>query len=179
MVDNKKVKLNAKQEAFCIEYLVDLNATQAAIRAGYSQKTAKDIASQNLAKLNIQARVTELKAERTKRVEINADYVLNRLVEIDQMDVLDILEEDGTLRPISNWPKSWRQFINGLDVSELSGQDGSSAVLKKIKWPDKVKNLELIGKHTQVNAWFKKDDNNDSSQVIADSLKEIAQSLPK
>ncbi|HGJ5891174.1 MAG TPA: terminase small subunit, partial [Arsenophonus apicola] len=76
--------LTDKQEAFCREYLIDLNATQAAIRAGYSEKTAKDIACQNLAKLNIQKRIQTLMEERKNRIEVNADYVLKRLVEIDQ-----------------------------------------------------------------------------------------------
>lgn len=69
-------KLTAKQEAFCQEYLIDLNATQAAIRAGYSEKTAKDMGCQNLAKPNISEYIAELKAERSERTLINADWVL-------------------------------------------------------------------------------------------------------
>lgn len=97
--------LTDKQEMFCREYLIDLNATQAAIRAGYSEKTANEQGAQNLAKLSIQSRISELKAERNDRIDIDADYVLRRLFEIDQMDVLDILRDDGTLKPISLWPK--------------------------------------------------------------------------
>lgn len=81
--------LTDKQEMFCREYLIDLNATQAAIRAGYSVKTANRIAAQLLSKLDIQNRIAELKAQRNDLVGINAAYVLNRLVEIDRMDVLD------------------------------------------------------------------------------------------
>ncbi len=69
-------KLTAKQQSFCEEYLIDLNATQAAIRAGYSVKTAKDIGCQNLAKLNIASYIAELKAERSKKTKIDAAYVL-------------------------------------------------------------------------------------------------------
>jgi len=75
--------LTDKQEMFCREYLIDLNATQAAIRAGYSKKSANEQGAQNLAKLSIAQRIIELKAERNERVEVNADYVLRRLVEID------------------------------------------------------------------------------------------------
>lgn len=71
-------KLTAKQEAFCREYLIDLNATQAAIRAGYSEKTAKDIACENLAKPNIAQKIAELSEARSKRTEVDADYVLKR-----------------------------------------------------------------------------------------------------
>ena len=100
--------LTDKQEMFCREYLIDLNATQAAIRAGYSVKTANRIAAQNLSKLDIQNRIAELKTKRNEDVGIDADYVLRRLVEIDQMDVLDILNDDGSLKPITSWPKAWR-----------------------------------------------------------------------
>jgi phage terminase small subunit len=101
---------------------------------------------------HVAARVEELRAKRSDRTGINADYVLNRLVEIDEMDVLDILEDTGAVKVISKWPKAWRTLISGLDVSEMMNDD-SIIVLKKIKWPDKVKNLELIGKHVEVQAF--------------------------
>ncbi|MDU5837164.1 MAG: terminase small subunit [Pantoea sp.] len=143
--------LTDKQEMFCREYLIDLNATQAAIRAGYSEKTAPTIACENLIKPNVQQRIAELKAERNDRVEIDADYVLRRLAEIDQMDVLDILLASGELKPIKDWPKVWRTTLSGIDVTEMAGD--APGLLKKIKWPDKVKNLELLGKHVSVQAF--------------------------
>ncbi|RUL12423.1 terminase small subunit [Proteus mirabilis] len=146
--------LNDKQEMFCREYLIDLNATQAAIRAGYSEKTANAQASRLLVNVNIQNRIQELKSNRNERVEVDADYVLKRLVEIDQMDVLDILNESGDLKPVRDWPKAWRTTLSGLDVMSIStGEEGTDALLKKIKWPDKVKNLELLGKHVKVQAF--------------------------
>lgn len=143
--------LTDKQEMFCREYLIDLNATQAAIRAGYSEKTANEQGAQNLAKLSIAQRIIELKAERNERVEVNADYVLRRLIEIDEMDVLDILLANGELKPIAQWPKVWRTTLSGMDVTEMAGD--AAGLLKKIKWPDKVKNLELLGKHVTVQAF--------------------------
>ena len=92
--------LTDKQEMFCREYLIDLNATQTAIRAGYSAKTANRTASENLSKPDIQSRIAELKAQCNDLVDINATYVLIRLVEIDQMDVLDILTSTGELKPV-------------------------------------------------------------------------------
>ncbi|MGJ0579208.1 terminase small subunit [Xenorhabdus bovienii] len=144
--------LTDKQEMFCREYLVDLNATQAAIRAGYSEKTANRIAAQLLSKLDIQNRISELKTGRNEEVGINATYVLKRLVEIDQMDVLDILTDGGELKPVKDWPKVWRTTLSGMEVVEMASQD-TTALLKKIKWPDKVKNLELLGKHISVQAF--------------------------
>lgn len=73
MTDNK---LTAKQQAFCEEFLIDLNATQAAIRAGYSTKTANVIGTENLAKPYINEYVSRLKAERSKKTKIDAEYVL-------------------------------------------------------------------------------------------------------
>ncbi|EKO3656427.1 terminase small subunit [Vibrio metschnikovii] len=146
-------KLTDKQEMFCREYLIDLNATQAAIRAGYSEKTAKETGYENLTKPHIADRITELKSQRVEDAKISANYVLNRLVEIDKMDVIDITNDDGSLKPISQWPKVWRTTLSGLDVAEII-QDGSVAgLLKKIKLPDKVKNLELLGRHVEIQAW--------------------------
>lgn len=144
-------KLTDKQELFAREYLKDLNATQAAIRAGYSEKTANEQASRLLANVNVQNFVAELKAERVEKTGIDAAYVLRRLVEIDQMDVLDILLPNGELKKIKDWPKTWRTTLSGMDVTEMPGD--VPGFLKKIKWPDKVKNLELLGKHVTVQAF--------------------------
>ncbi|HHL2824767.1 TPA: terminase small subunit [Citrobacter murliniae] len=145
--------LTGKQEMFCREYLIDLNATQAAIRAGYKEKTARATGSENLSKPDIADRIAELKAERNEEVGVDAAYVLRRLTEIDQMDVLDILNESGDLKPVRDWPKVWRTSLSGLDVMAMAGDGDAAALLKKIKWPDKVKNLELLGKHVDVQAF--------------------------
>ena len=149
--------LREKQRLFVEEYLIDLNATQAAIRAGYSKRTAGQIGDENLKKPQIAQAIKEAMDSRSKRVQINADYVLNRLVEIDQLDVLDILRDDMSFKPLSEWPKGWRQYLVGFDIAEMfegSGEDRSMVgLMKKIKWPDKVKNLELLGKHVAVSAF--------------------------
>ena len=151
-------KLTAKQDAFCQEYLIDLNATQAAIRAGYSVKTAGRTASENLSKPDIQGRIIELKNKRSERTQIDADYVLQRHREIDELDIVEIIKSDMSgFRPLGEWPKAWRISISAIDISELFDyQDGKkelAGLIKKIKWPDKVKNLELLGKHVDVQAY--------------------------
>lgn len=149
--------LTEKQRLFVDEYLIDLNATQAAIRAGYSKKTAGQIGDENLKKPQIANAIQEAQAKRSERVQVDADYVLARLVEIDRMDVLDIMTDAMSLKPLSEWPKVWRQYLTGFDLAELFGGSGddraATGVLKKIKWPDKVKNLELLGKHVSVQAF--------------------------
>ncbi|WP_025516788.1 terminase small subunit [Bordetella trematum] len=143
--------LTNKQRRFVDEYLVDLNATQAAIRAGYSAKTAGQIGDENLKKPQIAAAIQQAQAKRSERVQVTADYVLSRMVEIDQMDVLDIMTDRMELKPVSEWPKVWRQYLSGFDLSELfegAGDDRALVgMMKKIRWPDKTKNLELLGRH--------------------------------
>lgn len=80
--DSSNDKLTDKQERFCEEYLIDLNATQAAIRAGYSAKTAASIGAENLIKPEIHARIVSLKAERADELKIDAQWVLKRLKSI-------------------------------------------------------------------------------------------------
>ena len=142
--------LRGKQQRFVEEYLKDLNATQAAIRAGYSEKTARDIGCENLAKPNIAKAIADAEAKREERTQIDSDYVLKRLAEIDQMDVLDIMDDDGNVKPLRDWPKIWRQYISNIETISMDDGEGW---LKKIKWPDKVKNLELLGKHVSVGAF--------------------------
>lgn len=80
-------KLTAKQDLFCREFIIDLNATQAAIRAGYSKKTAGSVGSENLQKPEIQSRINDLKAKREKKVGIDAQWVLERAVELHNICV--------------------------------------------------------------------------------------------
>lgn len=75
-----KKKLTAKQEMFCQEYLKDLNATQAAKRAGYSEISCKQQGTENLAHPSIAERLAELMEERTKKVQVDAQYVLERAI---------------------------------------------------------------------------------------------------
>lgn len=161
--------LTAMQEAYCQSYIkTPENQSQAAIDAGFSPNTAAVKASVMMRDERIQKRIAELMEERNKRNRVSADYVLMRLVEIDQMDVLDILNDDGGMKPIAEWPKVWRTSLSAMDIAtikttqaslqkengeaDLSVEDVEN-ILKKVKWPDKVKNLELIGKHVDVNAF--------------------------
>ena len=154
-------ELNQRQEMFCREYIKDLNGTQAAIRAGYSPRTADRMAYELLKKPEIQAFVLQSKAERVEEVKVDANYVLKRLIEIDEMDVADILDDGGDFLPIRKWPKTWRTTLSGLDIAIINSSD-TETILKKIKWPDKVKNLELLGKHIGVGAFSEKVDHTSS-----------------
>lgn len=164
--------LTPKQQRFVEEYLIDLNATQAAIRSGYSEKTAAAIGAENLIKPNIAKAIQEAQNKRTEQTQIDAAYVLKRLVEIDQMDVLDIMDDQMKIRPVNEWPKVWRQYVVNLENLELSDGEGC---FKKIKWPDKVKNLELLGRHVSVGAF--KDKVEHSGKLEIQSLSDLMDEL--
>ena len=152
----KLIGKHAKQELFCKEYIIDFNGAQACTRAGYSKKTAKEQSHFLLTAVHVNDRIAELMQKRNKRVEIDADYVLKRLTEIDELDVMDILHDDmKSFKPLSEWPKAWRISISGIDLMTLSNAKDKDikTIIKKIKWPDKTKNLELIGKHVNVAAF--------------------------
>jgi len=162
-------KLTNKQEIFCKEYLIDLNATQAAIRAGYSKKTASEAGYENLTKPHIADKVAELKSQRSDIVKIDANYVLSRLKQIDELDIIDIMKDDlSAFRPLTEWPKEWRISISGIDMKRMMQMDGDTpieTVIDKIKWPDKVKNLEMIGRHVDVGAWEKEKEVTDNAPI--------------
>jgi phage terminase small subunit len=154
------MKLNEKHKRFANEYLKDLNGTQAAIRAGYSPKTARVQGSKLLTNANIQEYLVEINSKRMEVVKIDANYVLQRHYEIDQLDVIDILDDELNLKPLNEWPKVWRTALSSIDIMRVrdfeAGKDDSSkmeSVIQKIKWPDKLRNLELLGKHVEVNAY--------------------------
>ncbi|WP_136474538.1 terminase small subunit [Pseudomonas sp. DG56-2] len=134
--------LTAKQQRFVVEYLVDLNATQAAIRAGYAAARAREQAYQLMKKSEIQESINKAMDERSKRLQVDADYVLQRLTEIDQLDLADIFDLDGKLLPVRQWPLIWRQMVKEVDMKT-----------GKVKFHDKLRALELIGKHVNVNAF--------------------------
>ena len=81
--------------------------TQAAIRAGYSKNTAREQGTRLFANVKVQSYIQGLKKQRNERNKIDADYVLKRLVEIDQMDILDILTPSGDFLPIKEWLRTW------------------------------------------------------------------------
>ena len=146
--------LTPKQEAFCREYLIDLNATQAAIRAGYSAKGATVRGAQLLANRKVSEFIAAASAARAKRTEIDADWVLRRLADEATADLADILDEAGAIKPVADWPLIWRQgLVAGIDVHEDMVDGVKAGQTVKIKLSDRIKRIELIGKHVNVQAF--------------------------
>lgn len=167
MAKSKTSDLTDKQEIFCLEYLKDLNGKQAAIRAGYSEKTAQEHSSRMLTNVKVQARIQVLKEKRAERCEITADMILNELAAIgfskitDYLKVEDIEDEEGnstkkTLRVVTIFKTDEVDAKKSLAISEIrQTKEGIS-----LKVHDKIKALELIGKHI---GFFEKD--NEQSKV--------------
>lgn len=151
--------MTPKQAAFVREYLIDLNATQAAIRAGYSARTANEKGSQLLAQVSIHSAIAEAKAARAEKLGIDAEWVLKRLHRDATADLSDLYDDSGNLRPIHQWPAVWRTgLVVGIEtVQERDGEDADGkpqyATVRKVKLSERVKIVELIGRHVGVGAF--------------------------
>lgn len=139
-------KLTAKQEKFCKEYIVSLNATQASIKAGYSEKTAKAIGTENLSKPAIQKRIQELSSGAVKKHEITVDMIIKELAAIAFLDVSSFYTATGDLKAIHDIDETARKAI--ASVSARVVKEGEDFVdIKTIKANDKLKALELLGRY--------------------------------
>lgn len=124
------------------EYLIDLNATQAAIRAGYSPDTAKEIGCENLTKPNIKEHIDKAIAERSKRIGISQDRVVRELARIAFVNAKNVINaKDATIKYDANDDDT--AAIQSVKVKSF-GNDG---IEREIKLADKIKALELLGKH--------------------------------
>lgn len=140
--------LTDKQKAFCLEYLKDFNGTRAAIRAGYSENSANEIASENLAKPNVASYLNELKEKLNNDTENDIRKIIMELQ----------LIAFGSLRDVSEWDagglsvRNSSELINGKDrlVSEISENRSEKSTTVKIKMHDKLKALELLGKYHKI-----------------------------
>lgn len=137
--------MTRKQKRFCDEYLIDLNATQAAIRAGYSPQTASEQGSRLLANVNIRARIDKEMAERSKRTGINADRVLRELARVALVNAPDVIEI-GTATVKSDASREDTAAIASVKVKTIPTADGVG-IEREIRLADKIKALELLGKH--------------------------------
>lgn len=138
-------KLTKKQKLFVEEYLIDLNATQAAIRAGYSTQTARDIGCENLTKPNIKEAIDKELAERSKRTGINADRIIQELAKIAFLNPTDVIDMDeATIKGSSN--RDDTAAIASVKVKRIPTDNGD-IVEREVKTYDKIKALDLLGKH--------------------------------
>ncbi len=154
-------KLTEKQQRFVDEYLIDLNATQAAIRAGYSAKTADVQGSRMLGNVKVQQAIAEAMAKRSKRTGVNQDRVVLELAKIAFVKMTDIVDSEGRIR--SNATDDDLSCIESIKYKESDNEYGGS-VEREVKISSKLKALELLGKH--LGMWNDKLDVNIASPIV-------------
>lgn len=143
---------------FIAEYLRTNNATKAAIAAGYSEKTARQQGSRLLSNVDIRAEIQTERRAMVAAAKVDAQDVLSRLKNEVEADIADLFDDEGKLLPVWEWPLVWRQgLISGIEVEELWEGRGEDRVqvgmLRKVKISDRLKRIELIGKHVGVQAF--------------------------
>lgn len=138
-------KLTDRQKRFVEEYMIDLNATQAAIRAGYSAKTAGSIGEENLRKPEIESAIMTAKAERSRRTGITADRVLAELAKIGFANITDVANLDEASIN-GGAERDDTAAIQSIKVKRIPTDDGD-IVEREVKMYDKGKALEQLGRH--------------------------------
>lgn len=155
-------KMTKKQQRFVEEYLIDLNATQAAIRAGYSVKTANEQGAQNLAKLSIQEAIAQEMAERSKRTGVNQDRVVLELAKIAFLNPKNLINsKDASIK--ADATDDDLACVQSIKVKTMYGDKGTS-VEREVKLYDKQRALEQLGKH--LGMWNDKIDVNVAVPVV-------------
>ena len=165
-------KLTPKQSRFVDEYLVDLNATQAAIRAGYSERTAQMIGSENLSKPIISEKIALAQAERSKRTQVTSDRVVTELAKIGFSDLRRVFTAQGHIIDPADWDDDTAGAISSLEVVHThkpnKDNDGPIEHTYKIKAWDKNSALEKLGKHLGMYV-----DKSEVKHDLTDPFKEV------
>jgi phage terminase small subunit len=142
------VTLTTKQQVFVDEYLVDLNATQAAVRAGYKLSSAEGHSYRFLANPKIRAKIASRMAERVQRVEVSQDRVLLEIARLAFNDPRRAFAVNGALLPMIAWPDDLAAAVASVKIREVKGEDGEVlGEIKEIRFWDKGKALELAARH--------------------------------
>lgn len=185
--------LSDRERLFVAEYLKDLNATQAAIRVGYSAKTSRQQGYRLLTKDHIAEAIAAGVGKREEKILDDSDYLLKRLREEADADFADLYDDNGDLLPVKEWPAIWRKgLIVSMETRSVATEDdetekelepqGHGGALKRAKKPrnivlhvkfaDRIRRLELLGRHTKVSAW------KDKVQLdVSDPLKKLAEQI--
>lgn len=159
--------LNPKQQRFVVEYLVDLNATQAAIRAGYSPKTAGVQAFDLLKKPEIAAAIERQRNVHAKSTGLTVERVLQEAMRLAFFDIRKLADSEGNPIPIGELDDDTAAAIQGLELATervRGGEDGAETVVRKYKIADKNAALERLFKHLGL---FQKDnDQNNPAKAL-------------
>jgi phage terminase small subunit len=141
--------LTPKQQRFVAEYLVDLNATQAAVRAGYSRKTAKEQAYRLFTNVHVQAAIQRLQTAKLQRAELTADRVLEEYRRLAFSNVQQLFTPDGSLIPLQELPPEVAAAIASCELvmKNATAGDGRIDRVLKIRLWDKTRTLNDLARH--------------------------------
>jgi phage terminase small subunit len=160
-----KPKLNARQEQFVAEYLIDLNGTQAAIRAGYSPKTASEQSFDLLRKPQIAQAIAEKRQEAQKSTNITVERVLKEVAGLAFFDVRKLVNADGSPKSITDLDDETARAIQGIELQTVKDGENDFALVRKYKVADKNAALEKLMKHLGL---FEKDNSqNNPAEAMA------------
>lgn len=162
-------KLTDKQKRFVEEYLIDLNATQACIRAGYSAKYADREGYKLVENSRVSEAISKAMAERSRRTGISQDRIVNELAKIAFVNMLDVVDEEGRIRSTAS--EDDLACIESIKHKESSSINGDSTE-REVKIASKLKALELLGKH--LGMWNDKLDVNMNVPIIFEGEQDIA-----
>jgi phage terminase small subunit len=142
-----------RADRFVAEYLVDLNATQAAIRAGYSERTARQIGAENLTKPVIGEKIREAMKQRVARTQVDADFVLRHLRDQLNADINDIFADDNRILPLAKWPAVFRKgLVTSFWYRQHLLPNGNGEIeIGHISFADRYSLMLLIGRHLGLN----------------------------
>ncbi len=144
--DKAPAALNGKQQRFILEYLIDFNASQAAIRAGYSPKTAGSQAHDLLKKPEIQAAIAEARDRTSNRLELTRDQVIEQYRRLGFSDIRKAFDAYGQIKPIAELDEETAAAIQGYEVEMrmIDGPDAPPVPVLKVKWADRKGALDSI-----------------------------------
>lgn len=160
-----KGMLTDKQRLFCHEYIKDLNATKAAIRAGYKEVNADTVACELIKKTWVSLEIQRLMDKRSKKLEIKSDEILQELKLLGHSDIRGLFDENNCVKPMKNWPEELARAVASIEVIEeyqrlpmdVHCTECTKLITqqligftKKVKFWDKPKSLELMGRHKKL-----------------------------
>jgi phage terminase small subunit len=169
------MRVDYREQLFVTEYLKDntLNATQAAIRAGYSAKAARQIGTELVAKPSIAFAIKQEMDVRAMRNRISADRVLIEIARLALVDIRNLIGDDGAIKPIEAWDNDTAAAVTQIEVTELyedvgGGEKVHTGRVKKVRLADKTRNLELLARHLGMVGKDK-----EAVQTFSDMLKAV------
>lgn len=143
---------NAKRERFCLEYVKDFNGARAARDSGYTKKHADKAANELRSFPEVQARIEELKAESFRKLHMTRDEVMARIASVARFDPRKLFDDAGRMKPITSLDEDTAAAVASIEVDEIGADGATIGYTKKIKASDRLKALEMLGKHHGVFA---------------------------